>query len=448
MSGPFRGFDVDAVLAHLFVRELQTEARPVRDGEVGPAVLPLPEKLLAQHRIGRALLEDDEVGQCRAGLQVRGQADGPVGVVRRHGDEMVFGHRAGLSELGDAADARDVRLVQADRFALDVVARLEPGFQPFTCGDRDAGRALDFEHRVDILRRHRLLEEQRHVGLDGLRDPHGRSHVEFRVRLDADLEVGRALADPAYHLRDFVNRLQRRLTRQVVVGADQVDFVRIVEERVPLAGQRALRDELLRALRVRIRGPRNVTPLVAGVDLQLVVHLAAEQLVHRHIELLPDNVPERDVDRGNRRLHGAAVHGVASSIDGVPDLLDVPRALADDERPDHFDLGRDRCDLREIGALPPADVPILGPHAAHQIEAAARPSLLVAAELHDVRLDGGDLELTLVGRSGLVQDGVRVAAGPRADGARSLPNLNRRGPQNARAHACEKVPASVFVPLR
>ena len=245
-----------------------------------------------------------------------------------------------------------------------------------------------------------------------------------------------------------MNRLQRRLTRQVVIGADQVDFVRIVEERIPLSGQRALGDELLRALRVRIRGSRNVTPLVAGVDFQLVVHLAAEQLVDRHIELLPDDVPERDVDRGNRGLHGAAVHGVASSIEGVPNLLDVPRALADDQRPDHFDFGRDRCDLREIGALPPADVPILGPHAAHQIEAAARPSLLVAAELHDVRLDGGDLELTLVGRSGLVQDGVRVAAGPRADGARSLPNLNRRGPQNARAHAGEKISAPLFIRSR
>ena len=37
-----------------------------------------------------------------------------------------------------------------------------------------------------------------------------------------------------------------------------------------------------------------------GVDAHLVAHLAAEQSPDRHAEMLAENVPQRDLDAGNR----------------------------------------------------------------------------------------------------------------------------------------------------
>src|SRR4051812_1454902 len=220
-----------------------------------------------------------------------------------------------------------------------------------------------------------------------------------------------------------MNGLEGGLARQVVVGADEIDFVRVFEERIPFAGERPLPDQFLGAPGVCVGRSGNVAPLVAGVDLEAIVDLAAQQLVDRYAELLADDVPQRDVDRGNRRLHRAAVHRVSAAEDRVPDLLDVPRALAHDERPDHLDLGRDRRHLRKIRAFAPPDVAVGRFDAAHQTELTAGAALFVASEAHDVGFDRGDLQLAFLDRASLIQYRVGRAPGPGTDSARALADL-------------------------
>src|SRR4029077_17731921 len=100
-----------------------------------------------------------------------------------------------------------------------------------------------------------------------------------------------------------------------------------------------------------------------------------------------------------------------------PDLLDVPRALSDDRRFVQLDFGGNRCDLGEIGALTPPDDAFVGLDAADQAVVSGEVPLAIAPEAHDHRLDLDDLELSLFHRPRLIQDGVRVRSGPRADGA-------------------------------
>ena len=64
------------------------------------------------------------------------------------------------------------------------------------------------------------------------------------------------------------------------------------------------------------------------VDPRLVARLAAEQLVHRHAEVLAGDVPQGDVD-GAQRAHDGRATKVRRAVQVLPVVLDAQWVLAD-----------------------------------------------------------------------------------------------------------------------
>jgi len=108
--------------------------------------------------------------------------------------------------------------------------------------------------------------------------------------------------------------------------------------RVQHAGDRALRahrtvthvdvvpdrfDRVVQRLAVRV-----------AVDHHRLARSAAEQLIDRRIERFPADVPERCVDRTDRRHRHGPAAPVRTLIKVVPRVLDAARVAADQERHD------------------------------------------------------------------------------------------------------------------
>ncbi len=158
---------------------------------------------------------------------------------------------------------------------------------------------------------------------------------------------------------------------------------RPARERIELAAGVALGDQLLRPRRIGRRALLDALRPAVGVDAQPFLHLAAEQLVDRHAELLADDVVERDVDGADGGEHDAA-HAVVveEPVHPVPQLLDVPGALADDDRAQVADRGGDRLDAGEVGAFAPADQAVGGLDPAEE----PRPVAADAGQEHGLAL--------------------------------------------------------------
>ena len=69
-----------------------------------------------------------------------------------------------------------------------------------------------------------------------------------------------------------------------------------------------------------------------AVDEHRVARSAAEQLIHGRIERLAENVPERRIDRGDRRHRDRAAAPVRAFVEVLPDVLDAARVAADEQR--------------------------------------------------------------------------------------------------------------------
>src|SRR5262249_40394116 len=60
---------------------------------------------------------------------------------------------------------------------------------------------------------------------------------------------------------------------------------------------------------------------------------APEQLVHRNAERLPQDVPQGDVDGGDDGPEDLAAFEIRGAVERLPEMLDPPRVLADQELP-------------------------------------------------------------------------------------------------------------------
>ena len=72
--------------------------------------------------------------------------------------------------------------------------------------------------------------------------------------------------------------------------------------------------------------------------MHVVARAAAEQLVDRHAERLALDVPQRGVDRGDRRHRHRPAPPVGALVEVLPDVLDAARVAPDQQR-DHV-VGR------------------------------------------------------------------------------------------------------------
>ena len=189
--------------------------------------------------------------------------------------------------------------------------------------DRGRGRRGDLAHGVDVLGRHRLLEPHQLQGLEVLREADGAVLVEPRVQVGGDVDLGprrldhhlgeahHAVVLPAVggHVEGVLD-VVLGLAAGVAVGADvEVDLERgeaglqhLVDHLPDLAHVHAGRD------------------LAVAIDADVVAEPAAQELVDRRLQRLALQIPERDLDageRGDQRAGEAALEDEAA-----PDVLE------------------------------------------------------------------------------------------------------------------------------
>ncbi|SQC39956.1 Uncharacterised protein [Clostridium sporogenes] len=236
--------------------------------------------------------------------------------VRNHRHAVRLAQRVDLVRHRDPADA--VRVVLHDRHGLAVEQLLEAVQREFVlaAGDRDARQPVQLRVAVEVVRDHRFFQPARLVFLelrqDALRIFEGPAHValEHQVVVVAD------------HLAD------RRDRFQVLDHA-------LLPVRGPVAEAHLERAEaflqvLLRFLLHRLQVGAIELRVVAG---NLFLGAAAEQLEDRLADALAEDVPDRDVDRRDRRHADAlAAPGMGRAVHPLVQVLVVPRVLADHER--------------------------------------------------------------------------------------------------------------------
>jgi len=112
-------------------------------------------------------------------------------------------------------------------------------------------------------------------------------------------------------------------------------------KRIPFQCGVAERDRSNRALGRGLRRIHSARPAV-GVGLEPVAAAAPEQLVDGHAERLALDVPEGDLDPGNRGgRNRAAAHVVVRAVQELPVLLDAARIEPDQSGPQLLDRGDD-----------------------------------------------------------------------------------------------------------
>ena len=160
----------------------------------------------------------------------------------------------------------------------------------------------------------RLLDERQAIGPQGIHQGlcHGLVHAAMEVHGNVHLVANRLA-----HGCDAGGRLIHASNGIHIVrrahGAELDQSVAL-----PLGQQRVLSQGLF------------VRAADAAVDLDPLLHGAAQQLVHRHAEHLALDVPQRLIDAGN----GAHEHRTApverAAVQGLPQMLDGERILADE----------------------------------------------------------------------------------------------------------------------
>ena len=133
-------------------------------------------------------LEDEEVRRARGELDVGGADHRPAVEVRRDLGAVRLGERGDLLALQDPAAATEVRLDDRRCAERQQLLELVLRGEPLARGDGDRGLAGDLGHLGRLVGRNRLLEPQRVVGLEPLRQADGARRGELPVR--AEEEVG------------------------------------------------------------------------------------------------------------------------------------------------------------------------------------------------------------------------------------------------------------------
>ncbi|EPE03565.1 hypothetical protein F503_06738 [Ophiostoma piceae UAMH 11346] len=219
-----------------------------------------------------------------------------------------------------------------------------------------AQRNRQRRERLELFDARRVLRQQRLLDEDGpalerlavaakLERPRellGHGLVQAPVEVDAAVEAGpahrpHAVHAPADDVRGREIQPADILRRVHLDGAEPL--------RVPRPG-----------LRLHVGGPVAADP---RIDAQLVAQLAAEQLVDGHAELAGLEVPERNVDAGQRGHHDGPAAVEAGAPRQLPDVLDVVGVEALVAREPGVEAALDGLRVALERGLAPADVAVL-----------------------------------------------------------------------------------------
>ena len=282
-----------------------------------------------------------------------------------------------LRPFHEAAALLQVRHDDVGGALLEHLTEAVPEEQVFAATDGRGGRFADIPHRVDVFRRHRLLEEEQMERLGFLRDAFAGRHVVAAVHVDGQIDAFVELAahegNLAYHVIDLA--VARRPVH--VVPAKRIGALVDVDldGREPHVAD--LRDLGGRLRVVRILGLR------IAVDADAVAHLAAEQLIEGQPQRLAGQIPQGDLHRRQRRdvLTTLSARKDAVGANPLEQPVDVQRVLADQRLAEHTDE-RDAA-AHGISAFAVTDQPLVGVDADVQ---------LIAMRNHFGRADVGDLQ--------------------------------------------------------
>ncbi|CAI8740566.1 hypothetical protein EMIT0P218_140039 [Pseudomonas sp. IT-P218] len=216
-------------------------------------------------------------------------------------DQGVVGVGQGrdLHQFGEAAAPADIRLDDVAAAHLQQHAEAPAGGFMFAGGHQHAFGHVVAQGRVApvIVRRQGFFDPLQAMFVGADRQSGGVVEVQAHPAIEHQPEVR---PDPFAHGRQFFEVLAQaflafgRAMVQRHLAADKTHFLRQVR-----AG-------------------------AGGVELQFIAHRAAEQLVHRLLADLAEQVPQRQVDPGNRVDHDAFAPVIQGRlVHLVPDLFDV-----------------------------------------------------------------------------------------------------------------------------
>ena len=292
----------------------------------------------------------DEVGGAGVQLERGRGRDRPERVVVRDRDVAGVRDRRDLLRLQDAADVHDVGLQHADLALPQQRRQMMLGVATLARREAGADAAADLGQRLDVLGVARLLEPVKAIRLELLGDRDRGRRAEPAVTVDQDLHLG---ADRVAHRRDPLDRLADQ--RVVRVAARAL-------ERVELEAAIAFVPHRVRRIADLGGGRAGAVPRV-GVRGQALAHAAAEQLVHRPLQRLADDVPHGDLERADRAVQDRPAARELVAEHRLPQALDRERGLADDVAlGELMDRRLDRLRLPFAGTLAHTGDAVVGEH--------------------------------------------------------------------------------------
>ena len=225
--------------------------------------------------------------------------------------------------------------------------------------DRERRRGVlpDQAERLLCFGGHRILEPEEVLRLEALAETRRLDWRQPVMRVVQQVDVRAELpAQPIEerrHEREVPLAAPRVLRRQPAFGGlvRQRALRHAVRARQP--GNPALRaNRHVPGLDVRARPParcsRRRPPFAWPYTITASRERAAEQLVHGHAERLALDVPERRVDRGDRRHRDRAAPPVRALVQVLPGVFDPARIAADEQRHDVLGRGRRHGQLTPV----------------------------------------------------------------------------------------------------
>ena len=193
-----------------------------------------------------------------------------------------------------------------------------------------------------ILGRRRVLQPEQPIRLEVARQSRGLDRRQAMMRVVQQLDVVAVVhAQPLEQLRHDAQILRRgpqRFERQRALGrlvrlARAGDAVGLLQARH--GALRAHREKALLDVPPHlVAGLGDVAPVRMAVDQRAFARASAEQLIQRHARELREDVPQRDVDCGNRRHRHRPAPPVRAAIEELPGVFDASGVATDQVRND------------------------------------------------------------------------------------------------------------------
>lgn len=342
-----------------------------------------------QHR-GGALHAARAWGLGGEQVDVGGDRNGRPPYVIDHRHEAAFGECRDLQIFGYAAERADLGLGDVECFGVQEIAPAPAGELRLAAGDRGLEPGAERAVAVAVFRGDRLLEPAGLQVVEGVADFQRLGQGIGVVGVDHEREIVADAAADRFGEADVVARADADLH----LGGDEAgvpDPCRLVRE----AGGEAF-------------GILAAEHHAVTIDGNAFVVAAADEPAEGKAGGLAGDVPERDVDAGQRLDRHALLAVIAEQIiDVMPEDGAVARVAAEDHRPDDLldDGAVGERDIAGAEALAPAGEALVGSDL-DQVRGAPGVELLGVAELlrqvvgEDVTDDVGDLHGGSSGREG------------------------------------------------